>query len=220
MSDSGSKLPSWMYSPSGGGPPSSTHSVGSRRHSNSFSFDPNPSWMDEESESLLPTHNVGITRRNFLGPMGSRKSTDYIFVLLLAGYWIGMLILGIVSFVQDDLSKNVMYITEGMNYKGESCGGNASVYFPDWDNHPNFGICVDECPHAGQKIIVDIPVVSNTTIGQREQLHTVNFTAYETYQKSFICVPTDQIDEPLPQLAQLDDTLGRIVGGLNQVRIM
>ncbi|OQS00440.1 choline transporter-like protein [Achlya hypogyna] len=227
---SSGKMPSWMYSPTGETPPRSNKSSSSSRNS----FDAmNPPWMSSESDPLLPDKDtyaeIGLARRKLLGPTCVRGLTDVIFLVLFVVYWIGMIALGIVAFVQDGLTHKMQYLTEAMDYRGVGCGTNASVYYPLWQSNPDFGLCVASCPHVGDEIRVHVPwvpvtndtilapgtVASNTTLPGKD--HLLTFAAYETVQSGFVCAPNGtEAFKDLPHVSQLNDVVGQYIGGIRE----
>ncbi|KDO34926.1 hypothetical protein SPRG_00988 [Saprolegnia parasitica CBS 223.65] len=226
---SSGKMPTWMYSPTGETPPRSNKSSSSSRGG---SFDAmNPPWMSSEADPLLPDKDtyaeIGLARRKLLGPTCVRGLTDIIFFVLFVLYWVGMIALGIVAFVQDGLTHKMQYLTEPMDYHGVSCGLNASVYYPLWQSNPDFGVCVASCPHAGDEVRLHVPwaQLNDSTItapGARPANSTakdrvVVFSAYETVANNFVCAPngTDAFKD-LPHVSQLNDAIGQYIGGIRE----
>ncbi|OQR89710.1 Voltage-gated Ion Channel (VIC) Superfamily [Thraustotheca clavata] len=222
---SSNKMPGWMYSPTGETPPRSSKS--SSGHSNSFDVN-NPPWLTKtESDPLLPDKEVyseiGLAQRKLLGPTCVRGLTDVVFLILFAVYWIGMIALGIVAFVQDGLTHKMQYLTEPMNYQGLSCGNNASVYYPLWETNPDFGVCVPLCPQAGDSIEVHVPwtLVNDTESAHANETSSdlpLVFTAYQTVQNGFVCAPndTEEAFKSLPHVSQLNDGIGQYIGGIRE----
>ncbi|KAF0686156.1 Aste57867_22008 [Aphanomyces stellatus] len=241
---SSNSMPSWMTSPTGETPPNSGRNRPrgtARGHSSSFG-DPNqPAWLNEttpraapgssgswrgsgEADPLLPNKDtyvdIGLTRRQFKGPLGKRYSSDVLFLIFFVVYMIGMVALGIVAFVQDGLSDKVIYLTEGVDFQGRGCGDNY-VFFPHYDTFPDFGVCVSACPKAGDSIHALLPIAaplnaSVEVVGAPANTTTRNvaFPAYDTVKKGFVCAPVDAVDAVSADTTQLNDTFGVYIGAI------
>lgn len=160
-----------------------------------------------EREPLLPLDNGSLSasvlspstggqaallrRRNFRGLRAKREWTDAFFLGCLATYWIGMLALAIAAFSRESNVSFAKYIKDGVDFKGQSCGTDRFVYFPDFHGNPDFGVCVDACPErAGEPLSVLLPLAS----GKRDAngshaLQEVTFTSYATHAWTYVCAP-------------------------------
>ncbi|KAH9197259.1 hypothetical protein AeNC1_000741 [Aphanomyces euteiches] len=236
---SSSSMPGWMNSPTGETPPSSRNGgkTAGRGHSSSFGDPSQPSWLVDstprhapsssvswkgsgEADPLLPRKDtyvdIGLTRRQFKGPMGKRFGSDMLFLIFFAVYLVGMLALGIVAFVQDGLSDKVIYLTEGVDFQGHGCGATGAVYFPIYQTNPDFGLCVAECPVGGETITATVPLApsGNSSVDANVMTQIVPFTAYNTTKRGFVCAPIDSIDAVSADTTQLNDVLGLYIGAI------
>ncbi|ETW03417.1 hypothetical protein H310_04884 [Aphanomyces invadans] len=253
---SSNSMPSWMNSPTGETPPPSARGRkgGGRAHTSSFGDPSQPSWLNEstpraatttwtgsgEGDPLLPNKDtyvdIGLTRRQFKGPLGKRYSTDMLCFLLFVVYMVGMVALGIVAFVQDGLTEKAIYLTEGVDFRGRGCGPSGAVFFPHYQTNPDFGVCVTSCPIQGINVDVTLPVLSsaawvnvsdviaspvppavaNATTSMSTTFQSVSFPGYDTIKQGYVCAPKEALDAVSADTSQLNDVLGLYIGGIRQ----
>ncbi|RLO05759.1 hypothetical protein DYB28_007475, partial [Aphanomyces astaci] len=253
---SSGSMPGWMSSPTGETPPTSARGRkgGGRAHTSSFGDPSQPSWLNEttpraappvtswtatgEGDPLLPNKDtyvdIGLTRRHFKGPLGKRYSTDMLCFLLFGLYMVGMVALGIVAFVQDGLSDKAIYLTEGVDFQGHGCGSNGAVFYPHYQSHPDFGICVSECPNETSRVQVTLPVLAslpsnasnvigatnmdaaNATTSSTTVMRTVTFPGYATIKQGYVCAPVGALDAVVADTTQLNDVFGLYIGAIRE----
>ncbi|RHY57702.1 hypothetical protein DYB30_000764 [Aphanomyces astaci] len=249
-------MPGWMSSPTGETPPTSARGRkgGGRAHTSSFGDPSQPSWLNEttpraapsvtswtatgEGDPLLPNKDtyvdIGLPRRHFKGPLGKRYSTDMLCFLLFGLYMVGMVALGIVAFVQDGLSDKAIYLTEGVDFQGHGCGSNGAVFYPHYQSHPDFGICVSECPNETSRVQVTLPVLAslssnasnvigatnmdaaNATTSSTTVMRTVTFPGYATIKQGYVCAPVGALDAVVADTTQLNDVFGLYIGAIRE----
>ncbi|KAE8985433.1 hypothetical protein PR001_g22890 [Phytophthora rubi] len=208
-----------------------SHSQSSRSSSNSNSNSVAGDELLGERQPLLGPGSPGARTAAALSPSTGRSSTlrrsfhpgdhrrqctDVLALGCLATYWIGMLALAIAAFSHESSASFAQGIKSGVDFQGQLCGRHRPfVYFPDVENNPDFGFCVDECPEEdGQVLTVQLPLESGTRAGNgTRELQDVQFMSYATHRWAYVCAPAEVKSEQV-MIRQLQDTVGRFVGAL------
>ncbi|TMW55332.1 hypothetical protein Poli38472_013223 [Pythium oligandrum] len=171
------------------------------------------------SSAISPSTGSGsvLAGRNFRGPKSKRHCTDTWALVLFAAYWLGMIVLAVYSFTRKSNVEFAKYIKDGVDFQGQACAENQSVYFPDYRVNPDFGVCVTACPaRDGEDLVVALPLADGKLQANGSRaLTTVRFKTYATHAWAYVCAPANVQTEQV-MISQLQDTVGRFVGALGE----
>lgn len=140
----------------------------------------------DRSESYAKTH--------------SRACTDVVFLIAFLLYWMGLLVLGVYAWTRGTNVEFAKYIRNGVDFQGNECLEGHYLYFPDFRNTPEFGICIAQCPlRDNQLITVTLPTRNDTSTHAKTLMRNVTFQTYATHTWAYICAPANGMNFYIPR---------------------